>query len=33
LIFKKGRSAALPFQNNQEKPQDLINQALNPNQA
>jgi UPF0176 protein len=28
LIFKKGRSAALPFQEHQEKPKALVNQAL-----
>ncbi|MEY3591675.1 MAG: hypothetical protein RLZZ38_632 [Bacteroidota bacterium] len=29
LIFKKGRSAALPFQAHKEKPEALVNQALN----
>jgi len=28
LIFKKGRSEALPFLGNKEKPQALIQQAL-----
>ena len=28
LIFKKGRSAALPFQANKEKPEALVNQAF-----
>jgi UPF0176 protein len=28
LIFKKGRSAALPFKGHQEKPQALVDQAL-----
>ena len=29
LIFKKGRSAALPFQANKEKPEALVKQAIN----
>jgi UPF0176 protein len=28
LIFKKGRSAALPFQGHKEKPQALVDQVL-----
>jgi UPF0176 protein len=28
LIFKKGRSTALPFKSHKEKPQALVDQAL-----